>query len=268
MYERQLQTRSPAVNVMAKAAFAAAKKLIRDFNELSHLQVSKKGPGDFVSAADKRSEKIIFDELQRARPGFGFLMEESGEIKGKDSNARWIIDPLDGTTNFLHNIPHFCISIALEKDGEITAGVVYDPIKDEIFWAEKGLGAYMNNQRLRVSSRKNLDESLIATGIPFCGNGDQETFSKELNLIAPKVAGIRRMGAAALDLSYVAAGRYEAYWERGILSWDVAAGLIIVQEAGGFIKSLTKEKKVHLSPDLLVGNDAIFQEIQKLLKEN
>jgi len=266
MYERQFQTRSPIINTMAKAAFSSAKKLIRDFNELGFLQVSKKGPGDFVSAADKRSEKIIFTELKKARPDFGFLMEESGEIKAEKGDSRWIIDPLDGTTNFLHGIPHFCISIALETKGIITSGIVYDPIKDELFWAEKGLGAHMNTQRLRVSSRKNMNESLVATGIPFCGHGAHDVFFKEMKEVSPKVAGIRRMGAAALDLAYVAAGRYEAYWEKDIHPWDISAGLILVQEAGGFLMSLTGEKKLHLSNGILAGNDAIFKEMKNILK--
>lgn len=266
MYERQLQTRSPIINIMAKAAFSSAKRLIRDFNELGFLQVSKKGPSDFVSTADKRSEQIIFNELKKARPDFAFLMEESGEIPAEKGEHRWIVDPLDGTTNFLHGVPHFCISIALEKNGVITSGVIYDPIKDEIFWAEKGLGAHMNNQRLRVSSRRNMTEALLATGIPFCGHGNKDIFVKEMEMIPTKVAGIRRMGSASLDLAYVAAGRYDAYWERYIHPWDTAAGIILVQEAGGFLMSLTSEKKLHLSSGILAGNESIFKEMKNLLK--
>ena len=230
-----MSVRSPLINVMVQAAYKAGRNLIHDFGEVQHLQVSLKGPGDFVTAADKRTEKILRQELHKARPNYGFLCEESGEQIGENPDMRWIIDPLDGTTNFLHSIPHFAISIGLEKEGFMIAGVIYDPVKDELFWAEKGRGAYVNDRRMRVSSRKKLDISLIATGIPFGTHGNADEFSDHVKKIAPQVAGIRRMGAASLDLAYVAAGRYEGFWETHLYPWDVAAGMLMIVEAGGKI---------------------------------
>lgn len=258
---------SPYLNVMCNAAMKAGRSLTRDFGEVEHLQVSRKGPGDFVSAADKNAEKIIFEELQKARPTYGFLMEEGGEVKG-DSEFRWIIDPLDGTTNFLHGVPHFAISIALEKSGTIITGVIYDPIKDEMFTAEKGSGAFMNNRRLRVSSRKDLSHSLLATGIPFASHTpeDMNQFQKSLNTIMPRVAGVRRMGSAALDMAYVAAGRYDAYWESPINSWDVAAGIILVKEAGGYVYDLNDKDKVLESGSVLASNTDLYKPLRDLLK--
>ena len=227
-------TRSAVINVMARAAARAGRLLVRDFGEVEQLQVSMKGPADFVSAADRKAERALRDDLRKARPDFGLLMEESGEIEGGDRTRRWIVDPLDGTTNFLHGIPHFAISIGLEQDGELTAGVVYNPVSDELYWAEKGQGAFINDRRLRVSGRRRLEEALIATGIPFLGHGDAEAFEAELMAVMPRIAGIRRFGAASLDLAYVAAGRFDAFWETGLKPWDVAAGIVLVREAGGF----------------------------------
>jgi len=235
---QRIFSKSPNINVMVRAAQKAARSLIHDFNEVEHLQVTSKGLGDFVSTADKASEKILVTELQKARPEFGFLLEEGGEIKGSDPRYRFIIDPLDGTTNFLHGIPHFAISIALECEGNIIAGIVFDPVKDELFWAEKGQGAYLNSRRLRVSGRKKLDEAVFGTGIPFGDHGNKEKFLKDLGKVMPLIAGVRRMGVASLDLAYVAAGRFDCYFEDHIFPWDIAAGLLLVKEAGGFVSEL------------------------------
>jgi myo-inositol-1(or 4)-monophosphatase len=223
---------------MEAAARKAARGLVRDFGEVEQLQVSKKGPADFVSAADLRAERLLRTELQKARPRYGFLLEEQGEVKGVDEHNRWVIDPLDGTTNFLHGIPHFAISIAHERDGEVIAGVIYEPIRDEMFWAEKGAGAYLNDRRLRVSGRADLAASLIATGLPFKGRATHPRYLDTLNAVMERVAGIRRFGSAALDLAYVAAGRYEGFWEFGLSRWDIAAGVLLVREAGGFVTDL------------------------------
>ncbi|MEM7443881.1 MAG: inositol monophosphatase family protein, partial [Pseudomonadota bacterium] len=213
---------SPLINVMVRAAERAARQLVRDFGEVEQLQVSRKGPADFVSQADLKAEKTITTELAKARPSFGFLMEESGTKEGQDADWRWIVDPLDGTTNFLHGLPHWAISIAAEEKGEIVAGVVLNPISNELFWAEKGKGAFLNDRRLRVSSRRTLQEAVLATGIPFLGHGDISTFQAELTRLMPQVAGIRRYGAAALDLAFVAAGRFDGFWESKLNAWDVA----------------------------------------------
>ena len=222
---------------MMAAARKAGRRLARDFGEVSELQVSKKGPGDFVSQADLKSEEILREELEKARPGYGFLGEEGGLDEGSDKTHRWIVDPLDGTTNFLHAIPHFAVNIALERDGSgIVAGLTYNPISNEMFWAEKGKGAFLNSEkRLRVSARRNLEESLIATGIPFAGKPGHGVFLKELHQMSQRVSGVRRFGSAALDLAYVAAGRFDGYWERGLKPWDTAAGWLIVAESGGVI---------------------------------
>ncbi len=260
-----MAVRSPAINVMMKAADRAARGLRRDFGEVEQLQVSPKGPGDFVSTADLKAERILREELSKARPGYGFLMEESGAIAGKDSEHRWIVDPLDGTTNFLHGIPHFAISIGLERAGEIVAGLILDPVKDERYWAEKGTGAYLNDRRIRVSSRGRLADALLATGIPFGGHGDHRGFAAELEAITPAVAGVRRLGAAALDLAYVAAGRYEGFWERGLSPWDLAAGLIIVREAGGYVSEIEGGEAMLASGSVLAANDRLHGEISRLL---
>lgn len=229
---------SPLVNVMVNAARRAGKKLVRDFGEVENLQTSRKGPADFVSNADKTAEKTVVEDLSKARPRFGFLLEEGGAVKGPDESNTWIVDPLDGTTNFLHGVPHFAVSIALERDNDIEAGVIYEPVYDNLYWAERGKGAFLNNRRLRVSARRDLSECLFATGIPFKGAGDPEVFKRELNAVMAETAGTRRFGAAALDLAYVAAGRFDGYWERGISPWDVAAGIALVREAGGMVRTI------------------------------
>ncbi len=258
---------SANLTVMCNAAFKAARGLIRDFGEVENLQVSRKGPGDFVSSADKKAEQVIYKELKKARSNNGFLMEESEEEKS-DSGFRFIIDPLDGTTNFLHGIPHFAISIALEKNGEVIAGVIFDPIKDEMFIAEKGFGAYCNDRRIRVSGRKDITQTLLATGIPFAMHSkkEMETFQRSINVMMPKVAGIRRFGAASLDLAYVAAGRYDAYWESALQPWDVAAGLLIVKEAGGYVTDLQGGDKVLEKGTILASNSKLHGGLLKELK--
>jgi len=239
---KSLAPRSATITVMIRAAFAAAKTLKRDFGEVEHLQVSEKGPGDFVSRADIMAERTLRKELERTRPEYGFLGEEGGETKG-DGRNRWIVDPLDGTTNFLHGVPHFAISIALERDGEVIAGVIYQPISDELFWTEKGNGAFVDtpnarSRRLRVSGRKDPARALVGTGIPHIGKGDHPTYVKKLEAVANKTAGVRRWGAAALDLAFVAAGRYDAFFEYGLSPWDVAAGILMVREAGGLVNEI------------------------------
>src|SRR5512146_465091 len=220
--------RSPTINVMANAALKAARGLIRDFGEVEQLQVSVKGPGEFVSTADLRAERTLKTELSRARPGYGLLFEEGGASEGSDPHHRWIVDPLDGTTNFLHGIPHFAISIGLERDGEIIAGVVYEPTRNEMYWAEKGAGAYLNDRRLRVSGRRQLGDALIGTGMPYLGQGDRKDYAATLARVMPATSGVRRLGAAALDLAYVAAGRLDGFWEFGLCPWDIAAGILLV----------------------------------------
>jgi len=251
---------------MTAAAYKAARRLVRDFGEVEQLQVSQKGPADFVSAADLRTEKILHEELERARPGFGFLLEEAGAIAGSDPHHRWIIDPLDGTSNFLHGLPHFAISIALERDGEIVAGVVYEPLRDETFWAEKGVGTYLNARRLRVSARRQLKDSLIATGIPFLGHGDQATFLKALEAVMGRVAGVRRFGSAALDLAYVAAGRYDGFWETALGAWDIAAGILLVREAGGYVTEIGGGPRMLESGSVLAANDHLHPILKDVLR--
>jgi myo-inositol-1(or 4)-monophosphatase len=256
--------RSAIITVMTKAAEKAGRALLRDFGEVERLQVSQKGPADFVSNADTKAQGIIQDELKRARPAFGFMGEESGATARPDTEYYWVVDPLDGTSNFLHGIPHWAVSVALAKGDQIVAGVIFEPVRDEMFWCEKGTGVYSNAHRLRVSARRHLHESLIATGIPFKGH-ESPSFIKELQSVMPKVAGIRRMGAASLDLAYVAAGRYEGYWERGIKAWDVAAGALMVREAGGYVAPLTKGNNPFFGEDIVTGNAALGQTLHDLL---
>lgn len=258
-------TDSAAVNVVAAAIQKASKSLIRDFGEIEHLQVSRKSLGDFVSSADHRAEQTLIQELQKARPTYGFLTEESGEIKGSDPELRWVIDPLDGTTNFLHGIPHFSISVALQKGDEIVVAVVYNPISDELFWAEKGKGTFLNQRRLRVSGRRNLDECLLATGSPFGGRGDPKKFMSMMQVIMPMTAGLRRFGSAALDLAYVAAGRYDGYFENDLQPWDMAAGLLLVLEAGGSVTEIDGGNKMLTSGSVLAGNEFIHAQLAKLI---
>jgi myo-inositol-1(or 4)-monophosphatase len=229
---------SPTLNVMIAAARKAARSLARDFGEVENLQVSRKGPSDFVSSADHKAEKTLFEELSKARPGYSFLMEERGAVEGTDKSHRWIVDPLDGTTNFLHGIPHFAISIGLEREGVLVAGVVYNVVRDELFWAEKGQGAYLNDKRLRVTARGELRDALFGTGAPYHGRAGHEVFLREVERVIAVSSGIRRFGAASLDLAYVAAGRLDGFWERGLSAWDVAAGAVLVREAGGHAKEI------------------------------
>jgi myo-inositol-1(or 4)-monophosphatase len=229
---------SALMNVMIAAARKAGRALARDFGEVENLQISRKGPADFVSSADLKSEKTIFEELSKARPGYGFLMEERGAVEGSDKTHRWIIDPLDGTLNFLHGIPHWAISIGLEREGALVAGVVYNVIRDELYWAEKGQGAYLNDRRLRVAARSELSDAVIASGTPFLGRPGHEQFLAEVERVMAATAGVRRFGSAALDLAYVAAGRFDGFWERHLAPWDIAAGAVIVREAGGFAREV------------------------------
>jgi myo-inositol-1(or 4)-monophosphatase len=259
--------RSPLMNVMTSAAQKAARGLKRDFGEVALLQVSRKGPADFVSAADKKSEKTLFEELSRARPGYGFRMEEGGVVEGKDKTHLWHIDPLDGTTNFLHGIPHFAISIGLERDGQLVAGLVYNPVTDEMFVAEKGQGAYLNNQRLRVAQRSDIREAVVCCGLPHIGRGDHRQFLGELAQVMAMSAGLRRSGAAALDLAYVAAGRFDAYWERRLQTWDMAAGAVLVREAGGYVSDVNGHPGFMETGDILAGNEAMQKELIGLLKK-
>ena len=260
---------SPALNVMTSAARKAGRKLIRDFGEVENLQISLKGPADFVSIADQRTERILIEELQKARPGYPILTEESGLIDGPDKSHRFIVDPLDGTTNFLHGIPHFAISIALERDGQLVSGVIYNPIVDEMFTAERSHGAYLNNKRIRVAARKDLKTCLSATGIPFLGRGtpeEHEGFMKELRAVTDATPGIRRFGSAALDLAWVAAGRYDAFWEHGLKAWDLAAGILMVREAQGAVTDLKGGERMLQSGDILAANDTLHPKMLNLLR--
>ena len=263
---------SGLIRVMEKAARKAGQRLRRDFGEVEHLQVSRKGPADFVSKADQNAERTIYDELLAARPDWGFLLEEAGEIAGDVTKPRWVVDPLDGTSNFLHGIPHFAISIAAQEPradgkgwGDVIAGIVYQPITDESFWAEKNRGAWLQARRLRVSARRYLDESLIATGIPFAGHGDTGEWQRIYAALAPQVAGIRRFGAAALDLAWVAAGRYEGFWESGLNAWDTAAGCLLVREAGGFVSDWQGRSQPVCDAQVLAGNDALHSRLHKVI---
>jgi len=249
-----MTTPSALLKVMIDAARKTARGLARDFGEVSELQVSKKGAADFVSAADLKAEQTLFEELSKARPGYGFLGEERGMIEGTDKTHRWIVDPLDGTTNFLHAMPHFAINIALEREGEIVAGVTYNPANGDLFWTERGRGAFMNDKRLRVSARQRLDESLIGTGIPFLGHGQHARFLKELHQISQRVAGVRRFGAASLDLAWVAAGRMDGFWERDLKPWDVAAGLLMITEAGGKVTDAEGGQNALEGGSIVAGN--------------
>ena len=259
--------RSALLNVMIKAAQKAGRMLKRDFGEVERLQVSVKGPANFVTAADHRAEEIVREELERARPGYGFLGEEGGVREGSDKTHRWIVDPLDGTLNFLHSIPHFAISIALEREGTIIAGIVYNPANDELFTAERGKGAFLNDQRLRVASRKRLADAVVACALPHPSRGDAELTRNEHNAVQEKIAGLRRFGAASLDLAWVAAGRVDAYWERGLSPWDMAAGIALVREAGGYVTDLDDRDAMLATGGILAGNEAIHRDLLRVLKE-
>ena len=258
--------RSALLNVMIGAARKTARMLSRDFGEVSQLQVSLKGPANFVTAADRRAEEILFAELSKGRPGYGFLGEEGGRREGSDKTHTWIVDPIDGTTNFLHGIPQFAISIGLERESTIVAGVIYNPANDELYTAERGKGAFLNDRRLRVAVRKRLIDSIIACPLPHHGRGDLELGTRELVAVQDKVAGLRRFGAAALDLAFVAAGRFDGYWERNVSPWDMAAGLLMVREAGGFVTDLDGGEAMFAKGHIAAGNEIIHRELLTLLK--
>jgi myo-inositol-1(or 4)-monophosphatase len=258
--------RSALLNVMLQAARKAARTLKRDFGEVEHLQVSLKGPANFVTAADRRAEQTLYEELTKARPGYGFLGEEGGRREGADKTHTWIVDPLDGTTNFLHGVPHFAVSIALEREGTIVAGLVYNPANDELFTAERGKGAFLNDKRLRVAARQRLVDALLACGLPHHGRGDLALFRREFAAVQDKVAGLRRFGAATLDLAWVAAGRLDAYWERNISPWDMAAGLLLVREAGGYVTDLDGSDAMFAKGHILAGNETMHRQLLRLLK--
>jgi myo-inositol-1(or 4)-monophosphatase len=253
------------LNVMTAAARKAGRSLKRDFGEVANLQVSLKGPANFVSAADHRAEEILRAELLKARPGYGFLGEEGGSHEGSDKTHTWVVDPLDGTTNFLHGIPHFCISIALVRDGKPVAGLIHNPANDEFFSAEHGKGAFLDDRRIRVAARQRLSEAVVCCALPHHGRGDLALFRTEMAAIQDKVAGLRRFGAAALDLAYVAAGRFDVYWERGLSPWDFAAGILLVREAGGFVTDLEDNERTIEAGDVIAGNAGLHRQVLELL---
>jgi myo-inositol-1(or 4)-monophosphatase len=257
---------SALMNVMVAAARKAARSLVRDFGEVEQLQVSIKGPGNFVTAADHRAEDIIFNELSRARHGYGFLMEERGEVAGADKSHRWIVDPLDGTTNFLHSIPLFAISIALEREGQLVAGVIYNPIMDELYTAEKGKGAFLNDRRLRVAARRTLQDSVVTTGVPHRGRGGHERYVAECTGAMREVSGTRATGAACIDLAWTAAGRFDACWEHGIKPWDMAAGIVLLREAGGLVTDLRGGQAMFDSGGIAAGNSYVHKQLLALLE--
>ena len=259
--------RSAIINVMVQAATKAGRSLSRDFGEVQNLQVSLKGPGDFVSQADKRAEEIVHTELSRSRPNYSFLMEESGAIAGSDSQHRFIIDPLDGTTNFLHGIPIFAVSIGLERQGQIVAGVIYNPAMDELYTAERGGGAFLNDRRLRVGARRKLSDCVIGTGVPHLGRGHHGNFLIEMRHVMAEVAGVRRMGAAALDLAYVAAGRLDGFWESGLSPWDMAAGILMIREAGGFVSDAEGGTDMLEKGSIVAGNEIIQKTLLQTIRK-
>jgi myo-inositol-1(or 4)-monophosphatase len=256
---------SATLNVMIAAARKTARSLARDFGEVENLQISRKGPSDFVSSADLKAEKTLFEELSKARPGYSFLMEERGAVEGTDKTHRWLVDPLDGTTNFLHGIPHFAISIGLEREGVLVAGVVYNVVRDELFWAEKGAGAYLNDRRLRVAGRSDMRDALFATGTPFHGKPGHDVFLAEVERVIARTSGVRRWGAASLDLAYVAAGRFDGFWERGLSPWDIAAGAVLVREAGGFVSEIDGGDFMKTGA-VVAANDRLLPQLTQTLR--
>jgi myo-inositol-1(or 4)-monophosphatase len=257
---------SALLTLMIAAARKASRGLRRDFGEVENLQVSKKGPADFVTAADQKAEETLYQELSKARPGYGFLMEERGAVEGTDKSHRWVVDPLDGTLNFMHAIPHFAISIGLERDGQPVAGVIYNPISDDLFYGEKGKAAFHNDRRLRVSARQGLTNAVLATGIPYRGRPGHARFLTELHGLMPEVAGVRRFGSAALDLAWVAAGRFDAFWERELNPWDIAAGIVIVREAGGVTRDLEGGDPMTTGA-IVAGPEAVVAPLLEQLRE-
>jgi myo-inositol-1(or 4)-monophosphatase len=259
---------SAILNVMTKAAYRAGRSLKRDLGEVENLQVSLKGPRNFVTAADRRAEEIVREELAKARPDYGFLGEEGGARAGADQSHRWIVDPLDGTTNFLHGIPHFAVSIALERNGAVVAALTFNPANDDLFVAERGKGAFLNDRRIRVAARTRLNEAVVACGMPHYGRGSDLALARfEIAAAQQNFAGLRRYGAATLDLAWIAAGRLDAYWERDLSPWDLAAGLLIVREAGGFVTDLDGGDAVLTKGNVAAGNDTMHRELLRLLKE-
>ncbi|MBN9013726.1 MAG: inositol monophosphatase [Rhizobiales bacterium 62-47] len=257
---------SALINVMIKAARRAGRSLSRDLGEIENLQVSLKGPANFVSAADKRAEEMLYSDLTKARPGYGFIGEEGGTREGQDKTHTWIVDPLDGTTNFLHGIPQFAISIGLQREGTVIAGVIYNPATDELYIAERGKGAFLNDTRLRVAARKELKDCVVACGLPHIGRGDHELSRREMAALQTRVAGLRRFGAASLDLAYVAAGRLDGYWERNLKPWDMAAGMILIREAGGVVSDIQTPGDPLVSGDVVCGNETIHAALTNILR--
>jgi len=257
---------SALINVMVKAARRAGRSLKRDLGEIENLQVSLKGPANFVTMADRRAEEMLYADLTKARPGYGFIGEEGGSRAGDDKTHTWIVDPLDGTTNFLHGIPQFSISIGLQREGTMIAGVIYNPANDELYTAERGKGAFLNDQRLRVAGRRNLGDCVIACGLPHIGRGDHDLSRMEMTEIQNRVAGLRRFGAASLDMAFVAAGRLDGYWERNLQPWDIAAGQIIAREAGGIVSGIEGDDDPLKTGNLICGNEFIHAELVKILK--
>jgi len=263
-----MATASANLNIMIKAARKAGRSLLRDFGEVENLQVSRKGAGDFVSKADIKAEHLIREELTEARPNYGWLGEETGATPGEDPTRRWIVDPLDGTTNFLHGQPHWAVSIALEHKREVVAAVIFDPIKDEMFTSEKGAGAWRNDRRMRVSGRTEMTEMVFATGVPTVGRAGFPVFLKQLARVAPTCAALRHSGSAALDLAYVAAGRHDGFWETGLKAWDLAAGLLLVRESGGFVDGITPDADILETGSVIAANDQVFPRLAGLLRES
>jgi myo-inositol-1(or 4)-monophosphatase len=264
--QAEIMLHSALINVMVKAARRAGRGLKRDLGEVEHLQVSLKGPANFVTLADKRAEEMLYGDLSKARPGYGFIGEEGGSREGADKSHTWIVDPLDGTTNFLHGIPHFAISIGLQREGVMIAGLIYNPANDDLYIAERGKGAFLNDQRLRVAGRRQLGECVIACGLPHIGRGDHELSRRELAELQPRVAGLRRFGSAALDMAFIAAGRFDGYWERNLQPWDMAAGTIIVREAGGIVSGVNGDDDALKTGNLVCGNEHVHAELVKILK--
>ncbi|HTJ56205.1 MAG TPA: inositol monophosphatase family protein [Devosiaceae bacterium] len=259
--------RSALLNVMVNAAIKAGRSLTRDFGEIENLQVSRKGPADFVTNADKRAEQIVFEELQKARPTYAFLMEEGGEVAGTDGQHRWIVDPLDGTTNFMHGIPMFAVAIALERGQDIVASVIYNPVMDELFTAERGGGAWLGDRkRLRVAARKHLADSVVATGIKVTGTPDDALTLRQISQIAPATAGLRRTGSASTDLAWLAAGRFDGYWEARLAPWDVAPGWLMLREAGGTMTDYAGTPGSIWNGQVIAGNEDIQRQLQKIIK--
>jgi myo-inositol-1(or 4)-monophosphatase len=259
---------SALLNVMMKAARKAARQLNRDFGEVEKLQVSVKGPANFVTAADRKAEQTLRDELMTARPGYSFVGEEGGRIDGPDKSHTWYVDPLDGTTNFLHGIPHFSISIGLEREGTMVAALVYNPVSDEMFVAERGKGAFVNDQRLRVAGRRTMQDAVVACGLPHRGRGGLAEFRTEFAAVQEQVAGLRRFGSAALDLAYVAAGRFDIYWERNLQSWDMAAGILLVREAGGYVTDCDGHDAMFAKGNIVAGNETLLKDLLTILKKS